>query len=229
MCALFGYLDCGKRVPMRTLQKMVQALANASEVRGHHASGIAYNHNGRLSIYKRPKPAHRLRFRIPDETAAVMGHTRYTTQGSQKRNCNNHPFRGNAGTEFALAHNGVLYNDTELRLRHNRAESTPETWKHPGPPKRDSDTSEENTQKLIERELQQHFRDIIRQFNPDHPCWPSMLTGFFKMYLEQHHFTCPNEHDSMLAHLQQFMYLNPDRFDYRKHLEALFHELWHSA
>ena len=127
MCALFGYLDCGKRVPMRTLQKLVQALANASEVRGHHAAGIAYNYNSTLRIFKRPKPAHRLRFRIPDGTAAVMGHTRYTTQGTQKRNCNNHPFRGNAGTEFALAHNGVLYNDTELRLRHSLPDTDIET------------------------------------------------------------------------------------------------------
>ena len=44
-----------------------------------------------------------------------MGHTRFTTQGSEKQNHNNHPFRGNAGTDFALAHNGVLYNDKQLR------------------------------------------------------------------------------------------------------------------
>ncbi|EDM98304.1 hypothetical protein BACCAP_03965 [Pseudoflavonifractor capillosus ATCC 29799] len=47
-----------------------------------------------------------------------MGHTRLTTQGSEKRNRNNHPFYGNAGgTAFALAHNGVLQNDVELRWR----------------------------------------------------------------------------------------------------------------
>jgi len=28
MCALFGYLDYGKHVPWRVLQKLVQALAN---------------------------------------------------------------------------------------------------------------------------------------------------------------------------------------------------------
>ena len=115
MCALFGFLDYGKRVPWKIMQKLVQALANASEVRGHHASGIAYNRNDRLSIFKRPKPAHKLHFRIPEGTAAVMGHTRLTTQGNQKHNYNNHPFRGFAGTEFALAHNGVLYNDELLR------------------------------------------------------------------------------------------------------------------
>ncbi len=117
MCALFGFLDYGKRVPWRILQKLVQALANASEVRGHHAAGIAYNRDDTLTIFKRPKPAHKLHFRIPDGTAAVMGHTRLTTQGDQKHNYNNHPFRGEAGTEFALAHNGVLYNDLTLRSK----------------------------------------------------------------------------------------------------------------
>ena len=115
MCALFGYLDYGKRVPARVLQKLVQVLANASEVRGTHATGIAYNHDDTLTIYKRPRPAHKLHFRIPNGTTAVMGHTRFTTQGDQKFNQNNHPFRGHAGADFALAHNGVLYNDDILR------------------------------------------------------------------------------------------------------------------
>ncbi len=46
-----------------------------------------------------------------------MGHTRLTTQGDQKKNYNNHPFRGFARTDFALAHNGVLYNDDILRKK----------------------------------------------------------------------------------------------------------------
>ena len=127
MCALFGFLDYGKRVPWKVLQKLVQALANASEVRGNHASGIAYNRPDRLSIFKRPLPAHKMHFRVPVGTAAVMGHTRLTTQGSQKRNQNNHPFRGNTGTEFALAHNGVLYNDEMLRAKLNLPETPIET------------------------------------------------------------------------------------------------------
>ncbi len=45
-----------------------------------------------------------------------MGHTRMTTQGDEKHNYNNHPFPGFAGdTSFAFAHNGVLWNDKELR------------------------------------------------------------------------------------------------------------------
>ena len=127
MCALYGYLDYGKRVPWKLLQKLVQALANASEVRGTHATGIAYNTDNALTIFKRPKPAHKLHFRIPEGTTAVMGHTRYTTQGNQKYNQNNHPFRGHAGTDFCLAHNGVLWNDASLRKQLHLPDTNIET------------------------------------------------------------------------------------------------------
>ena len=57
-----------------------------------------------------------MRWRIAPEARYLMGHTRMTTQGAASKNYNNHPFPGNAGgIAFALAHNGVLYNDTQLR------------------------------------------------------------------------------------------------------------------
>lgn len=42
MCALFGWLDCGKKLPHKTLRKLTQELANAAEERGTDASGISY-------------------------------------------------------------------------------------------------------------------------------------------------------------------------------------------
>jgi len=116
MCSLFGWLDYEGIMPHRILRKLTQALANAAEERGTDAAGISYIRNGEVVIYKRPKPAHKLHFNPPDGTAAVMGHTRMTTQGDGKFNYNNHPFAGFAGdTSFAFAHNGVLWNDKELR------------------------------------------------------------------------------------------------------------------
>ena len=115
MCALFGWLDYHGKISPKVLQKLTQALANAAEERGTDASGISYVKGDRMTIYKRPKPAHKMKFRVPAGTAALMGHTRLTTQGNQKHNYNNHPFRGFAGQEFAFAHNGVLYNDRELQ------------------------------------------------------------------------------------------------------------------
>ena len=116
MCSLFGWLDYQGIVPYRVKKKLTQALANAAEERGTDAAGISYVHGKDVVIFKRPKPAHKLHFSIAEGTMAVMGHTRMTTQGDEKHNYNNHPFPGVAGeTSFAFAHNGVLWNDKELR------------------------------------------------------------------------------------------------------------------
>ena len=116
MCSLFGWLDYLGIIPHKVLRKLTQALANAAEERGTDAAGISYINEGKVVIYKRPKPAHKLHFNPPDGTRAIMGHTRMTTQGNEKYNYNNHPFAGIAGdTSFAFAHNGVLWNDKELR------------------------------------------------------------------------------------------------------------------
>ncbi len=116
MCSLFGWLDYQGIVPYRVKKKLTQALANAAEERGTDAAGISYVQGKDVVIFKRPKPAHKLHFNPPEGTAAVMGHTRMTTQGDEKHNYNNHPFAGFAGdTAFAFAHNGVLWNDKELR------------------------------------------------------------------------------------------------------------------
>ena len=124
MCCLFGILDCKQSLSAKQLNKMVAVLSKACEARGTDATGIAYNYNDKMCIFKRPLPAHRLRYRIPDGVHHIMGHTRMTTQGDEKLNYNNHPFLGKAeNTDFALAHNGVLYNDEILKIR----ECLPET------------------------------------------------------------------------------------------------------
>ena len=127
MCALFGWLDYKGIVSDKLLKKLTQALANAAEERGTDASGIAYVKDGKVTIYKRPKPAHKLRFNAPNGTRAVMGHTRMTTQGNENFNYNNHPFYGHADVNFAFAHNGVLYNDKELRMEKHLPQTQIET------------------------------------------------------------------------------------------------------
>ena len=118
MCCLFGFYDYGGTLSAKQKNRIIAALAAASEVRGIDATGIAYCMNGHLSVYKRPLPAHWMRFRIPAAANVVMGHTRMTTQGSSHRNYNNHPFYGQIGIEsFALAHNGVLRNDHSLQVQ----------------------------------------------------------------------------------------------------------------
>ena len=128
MCSLFGLIDFDRRLTTKQKNRILNTLARECEVRGTDATGIAYNFAGRMRIYKRPLPAHKMRLHIPNGVNVVMGHTRMTTQGSEKRNQNNHPFAGKAGgTSFALAHNGVLWNDKTLKLTENLPETSVET------------------------------------------------------------------------------------------------------
>ena len=116
MCCLFGFVDYAGSLSVKQKNRLIRELSIAAEVRGTDATGIAYNTSRGLQIYKRPLAAHRLQLRIPAEAHVVLGHTRMTTQGSAKKNYNNHPFFGHVkGESFALAHNGVIWNDLELR------------------------------------------------------------------------------------------------------------------
>ena len=128
MCAVFGYLDYKGKVSNAILKNLIQNLSIAAEVRGTDATGISYVNHGKVVTFKKAKPAHKVKLYFPRNTRAVIGHTRMTTQGSEKYNYNNHPFDGRCGTEtFALAHNGVLYNDAELKAKYHLPKTPIET------------------------------------------------------------------------------------------------------
>ena len=119
MCCLFGLIDVKHQLSGAEKNRIISILAEASEARGADATGYACNSHGKLIIEKQPLPAFRMKFRIPKDAYVVMGHTRMTTQGDAQKNRNNHPFFGKVNdTPFALAHNGVLNNDTVLRKNH---------------------------------------------------------------------------------------------------------------
>ena len=128
MCGLFGFTNYGNKLSGIELSEICNALARESVERGSHATGISYINKGRLLTEKAAKPAHRINFRLPT-TVAVMGHTRHSTQGSEKRNINNHPFTGYSSTDkpFALAHNGIIDNDKILRSKHKLPKTKIET------------------------------------------------------------------------------------------------------
>lgn len=116
MCCLFGLIDYNNVFSGREKNRIIKILSTECEARGTDATGIAFNSNSGLHIYKRPVAAHKLWYRIPEDAKIIMGHTRMTTQGSEKLNYNNHPFFGHVDKmNFALAHNGVLHNDSRLR------------------------------------------------------------------------------------------------------------------
>lgn len=118
MCGIFGFLNYSKK-SIKNLSNLTNTLAEESAVRGTDATGISFICDDEICILKDAKSAHNLTFKHNDNVIALIGHTRHSTQGSCKNNENNHPFPGkckNAG--FSLAHNGVLLNDTELKLKY---------------------------------------------------------------------------------------------------------------
>ena len=128
MCAIYGFLNYGNKVHHRVLLKLIRELSIAAESRGTDATGISYIKNGEIITFKKAKPAHKLHLYFPRNTVAVIGHNRMTTQGSEKKNYNNHPFYGKTDDHaFALAHNGVLYNDTEVKAQYRLPETQIET------------------------------------------------------------------------------------------------------
>lgn len=124
MCCLFGLIDYKGNFNKTEKELIATALAVSAEARGTDATGIAFNVNGHTEIQKDGKPAHSMVFDIDDKAKVIMGHTRLTTQGTERRNYNNHPFKGKG---FSLAHNGVLYNDIMLRQTEQLPDTTIET------------------------------------------------------------------------------------------------------
>ena len=130
MCGLFGFSSYNNSVSRQKLDKLLNCLASESQVRGTQATGIACkNAKHKLVVQKDGKAADDMVFQLSKHTNAVIGHTRHATQGSVKDNFNNHPFKGTLknGKPFALAHNGVLCNDKQLRIQKNLPKTKIET------------------------------------------------------------------------------------------------------
>lgn len=127
MCCLFGFLNYSNK-PIKDLSKLTNSLARQATARGTDATGIAYCDQNKLVVHKEPKRAFDMTFKHSDSVTAVMGHTRHATQGKETLNYNNHPFTGKCkNVNFALAHNGILANDDELKKLFNLPETKIET------------------------------------------------------------------------------------------------------
>lgn len=128
MCGLFGMVDYKNYISLADKNMILRNLAEESEERGIDASGIAYCIDHDIKIYKHPLPAAKLNIRLREPVKTIIGHTRMKTQGTEKFNYNNHPWKGRCeNTAFALAHNGVLNNDRRLRREENLPNTKIET------------------------------------------------------------------------------------------------------
>lgn len=124
MCGQVGFILGKRKRTKNDLMKITRSflyLMLYSESQGPHATGVAMvQKDGDYKLYKRPGRAHRhintdgfLNTLAPlnSDTTLLMGHTRYKTRGSAKKNRNNHPLR--AGVVLGT-HNGTIFNADEL-------------------------------------------------------------------------------------------------------------------
>ena len=127
MCCLFGFYNySGKSI--KDISDLTNSLAQQATIRGTDAAGIAYVNKSKITIYKEGKSAYLIDFKHSNDIISVLGHTRHSTQGSHKKNFNNHPFIGKChNVDFALAHNGVIMNDKELRKKYKLPDTKIET------------------------------------------------------------------------------------------------------
>ena len=127
MCGLFGFSNYSG-TNIKDLSVLTNSLSQQSAIRGTDATGVAYCSNKGIAICKEPKSAYKMEFKHSNDITALIGHTRHASQGNEKKNCNNHPFKGSYSSfEFALAHNGVLTNDKELRKKFQLPKTKVET------------------------------------------------------------------------------------------------------
>lgn len=127
MCGQVGLILGRKRrtkADLADLRILFELLLLHSEVRGPHATGVAWlKVNGDYRLVKEPQPARdlveRRAFRqllaeVDSQTTVLMGHTRWSTRGDPANNRNNHPLR--AGVVIGT-HNGTIYNADHLFRR----------------------------------------------------------------------------------------------------------------
>mgnify|MGYP000523839367 CR=1 FL=1 len=110
MCGIVGYVgerDCTD-VLLDSLSKL--------EYRGYDSAGIAVFENGEITVEKAKGELKNLREKVAEHKPmghCGIGHTRWATHGAPS-DVNAHPHSSN-DSKFAVVHNGIIENYTELK------------------------------------------------------------------------------------------------------------------
>lgn len=110
MCGIVGYIGDKKSIPI-----LLEGLRRL-EYRGYDSAGIAVLNKGEVKIIRRKGRLEELAKAVQDEgfgNHMGVGHTRWATHGKPSEE-NAHPHRDCKG-EFALVHNGIIENFSELK------------------------------------------------------------------------------------------------------------------
>jgi len=116
MCGIFGAVRNGKG---DFSSKVLIRMAREQETRGRHAFGVAWvDESGRLCSYRTDDKItnHLDAIARLVKARAIIGHTRFTTCGSEKNVINNHPHPADGGW---LVHNGMISNYEEMASKHD--------------------------------------------------------------------------------------------------------------
>ncbi|MEM8896553.1 MAG: glutamine--fructose-6-phosphate transaminase (isomerizing) [Bacteroidota bacterium] len=109
MCGIVAYIGHREAYPI-----LIGGLKRL-EYRGYDSAGVALL-NGKLSIHKKQGKVSDLEAHVGDKKPSGkvgMGHTRWATHG-EPNDINAHPHMSQSG-KFALIHNGIIENYTEIR------------------------------------------------------------------------------------------------------------------
>lgn len=121
-CAICGIAGCRAFKDEPITKHHIQALLLAIEFRGAHATGICtFGKSGEISVLKKDEPAWNflkdtktdkwIDAELEKKPETVLLHTRHATQGSPRKNENNHPMFSGVS---AVCHNGMISNDDHL-------------------------------------------------------------------------------------------------------------------
>lgn len=121
MCGIAGYVVKREDKPIER-DRLLDQLLLAIDHRGGDATGfVARNRDGRVVWHKASCDARRYVTRrplVPAMADAVVGHTRYATNGHESFPENNHPVRRG---HIYVTHNGIVTNDWDLFNKLGRA------------------------------------------------------------------------------------------------------------
>jgi len=122
MCGLIGWIKKPKEVVLDLEAGLIKCAS-----RGTDATGIAYHDGTKIVVDKNGVDAGLFTENLiyNKETPFLLGHTRATTRGTEKKNVNNHPHYNN---RYVIIHNGTIHSTANIKTYPYKSECDSENF-----------------------------------------------------------------------------------------------------